>query len=148
MRGRTLHRSAFAWLALLCALGSLLLPASNSYAQVSPPYNENFDSEPTCGTGCGNACVLSTSGWVNDTVNDNYDWTVDAGGTGSGLTGPPGDHTTGSGNYLYTTDENQIETLRHGGESTGREPVWPRPRCAWAGRSRATGPRRSRAIRR
>ncbi|MBN3034827.1 MAG: choice-of-anchor D domain-containing protein [Bacteroidales bacterium] len=39
--------------------------------------------------------------WINAT-GDDFDWTVDAGGTPSSGTGPSGDHTTGTGYYVYT----------------------------------------------
>ena len=64
------------------------------------PYTENFDSFATCSTWPGAACTLSSE-WVNDT-GDDMDWTVNSGGTPSTGTGPSADHTTGSGNYLYT----------------------------------------------
>lgn len=67
------------------------------------PLIENFDGMATCGTGCGTACPLS-NGWTNE-LNDDIDWTVDAGGTGSSNTGPSFDNTqgaTGNGNYVYT----------------------------------------------
>jgi len=51
------------------------------------PYAENFS------TGLGL--------WRNVTA-DNFDWTRDANGTPSSGTGPSGDHTTGSGYYMYT----------------------------------------------
>ncbi|EOD30531.1 hypothetical protein EMIHUDRAFT_232686, partial [Emiliania huxleyi CCMP1516] len=38
----------------------------------------------------------------NDTAPDGYTWTRTSGGTPSPGTGPSGDHTTGSGSYLYT----------------------------------------------
>jgi subtilase family protein/MAM domain-containing protein meprin/A5/mu/flagellar hook capping protein FlgD len=62
------------------------------------PVIENFDgfTEPG-GIGTGND-------WENVT-NDNFDWDVISGITptgGSYDTGPSGDHTSGSGNYLYT----------------------------------------------
>ncbi|XP_070531537.1 MAM and LDL-receptor class A domain-containing protein 1-like [Ptychodera flava] len=38
--------------------------------------------------------------YVED-VNDHFDWTRHTGATESGDTGPSGDHTTGSGHYLY-----------------------------------------------
>ncbi|MCH7814094.1 MAG: hypothetical protein IID40_08750, partial [Planctomycetes bacterium] len=66
------------------------------------PYNEDFEGEPTCGTSCGNACVL-VGDWTNET-DDDFDWTADAGGTGSTATGPDTDANPGtsSGIYLYT----------------------------------------------
>jgi len=66
------------------------------------PYIEDFESEPTCPTGCGSPCPL-IGNWVNS-LNDDIDWTVDEGGTPSGNTGPNVDNTIGdaTGNYLYT----------------------------------------------
>lgn len=51
------------------------------------PYDEDFEG------GFGS--------WSN-TTGDVFDWTRDANGTPSTGTGPSGDHTTGSGWYLYT----------------------------------------------
>ncbi len=50
------------------------------------PYSENFDA----GMGA----------WTNAT-GDIFDWTRNSGGTASSSTGPSGDHTTGSGYYMY-----------------------------------------------
>ncbi len=70
---------------------------------VTPPYFEDFESEPLCANSCTSACVLSTTGWLNEAVMDDQDWLVDSGGTGSAGTGPDVDHTlgTGLGQYLY-----------------------------------------------
>ncbi|QNR25777.1 T9SS-dependent choice-of-anchor J family protein [Croceimicrobium hydrocarbonivorans] len=67
----------------------------------SYPYLENFDSQSTCGTSCTSVCTLTAGGWTNSTTDDK-DWAVDASGTSSSSTGPSGDHTTGTGNYIYT----------------------------------------------
>jgi len=67
----------------------------------SYPYLENFDSQSTCGTSCTSICTLTAGGWTNSTTDDK-DWAVDASGTSSSSTGPSGDHTTGTGNYIYT----------------------------------------------
>ncbi|MEZ4438470.1 MAG: MYXO-CTERM sorting domain-containing protein [Polyangiaceae bacterium] len=88
------------WVTFLVTLLALSGVAGTAWGQVTVPYSENFDAEPTCSTTCGNACVL-TGLWTNDTTDD-FDWIVDVNGTVSGGTGPSGDHTTGSGNYLYT----------------------------------------------
>lgn len=56
-------------------------------AVVPFPYREDFES----GMGA----------WLQD-AGDDFDWTRNSGGTPSVDTGPTGDHTTGSGNYLYT----------------------------------------------
>ena len=39
--------------------------------------------------------------WQNDSNND-FDWLRNSGKTASSSTGPNGDHTTGSGYYVYT----------------------------------------------
>lgn len=82
-----------------------LFSYQSSQAQVvnTFPYNEDFESFATCGTGCGAACPLTgTTAWTND-LGDNIDWLVDVGGTSSSATGPSVDHNpgTGSNNYLY-----------------------------------------------
>ena len=63
------------------------------------PYVTDFDDQGGCSNSCGVACPL-TNGWTQG-VDDTQDWTVWSGGTTSGSTGPSGDHTTGSGNYIY-----------------------------------------------
>lgn len=69
------------------------------------PMTENFDTIPTCGTtnNCGATVCPLGNGWENLTngTQDDIDWRVDANGTQSNGTGPTGDHTTGSGNYIY-----------------------------------------------
>ncbi len=64
------------------------------------PYSQNFDSFI-------NPITTTSEGWAN-ILGDDFDWTVNFGATPSNNTGPNGDHTTGSGNYLYTeaTDPN------------------------------------------
>jgi hypothetical protein len=61
------------------------------------PFSENFDG--FSGIGSGND-------WQNS-ANDNFDWSVNSGSTPSTGTGPSGDHTSGSGNYLYTESSSQ-----------------------------------------
>ncbi|MFH1321538.1 MAG: T9SS type A sorting domain-containing protein [Bacteroidota bacterium] len=41
------------------------------------------------------------NGWFND-VDDDFDWYVNSGTTPTGTSGPAGDKTTGSGNYMFT----------------------------------------------
>ncbi|MCA9322408.1 MAG: hypothetical protein KDB53_16825 [Planctomycetes bacterium] len=86
---------------LLASLAWLTIQAT-SFAQIAPPYTENFDTFATCGTSFTTACPLS-GGWTNLTT-DNQDWLPDANGTPSSGTGPSVDHTTGTGagQYLYT----------------------------------------------
>ncbi|MCD4736691.1 MAG: hypothetical protein K8R53_11650, partial [Bacteroidales bacterium] len=46
-----------------------------------------------------------SGGWPyawNNVTGDDIDWTMHSGGTPSSNTGPSGDHTTGSGYYIYT----------------------------------------------
>ena len=77
---------------------NLSCTASNTVSNF--PYSEDFDGFSTCTASCGAVCPL-TNGWINS-PQDDFDWTTDANGTGSTGTGPSGDHTSGSGNYLYT----------------------------------------------
>ncbi|MCB9168835.1 MAG: hypothetical protein H6597_03415 [Flavobacteriales bacterium] len=51
------------------------------------PWTEDFES--------------GTGQWIQG-AEDDMDWTLLSGSTQSSNTGPSGDHTTGSGNYLYT----------------------------------------------
>ncbi len=92
--------SASTFGATLLVLSAL---SSSAAAQVTLPYSQNFDTFSTCSTSsCTTTCNLPpASQWQNATTGDTAEWTVDAGGTGSFGTGPSGDHTTGSGNYLY-----------------------------------------------
>lgn len=48
------------------------------------------------------SCVLK-NGWTNVTnyAGDDIDWRTNTGGTNSNTTGPSGDHTSGSGRYIY-----------------------------------------------
>ncbi len=69
------------------------------------PYVENFDLMSSCPT--TNNCELTvcnlSNGWRNISNQvDDIDFRVNSGFTPSGGTGPSGDHTSGSGNYIYT----------------------------------------------
>ena len=69
------------------------------------PYTQNFDGLAVCGN-TGFACIADGTcglgaGWTNAS-GDAIDWSVDNGTTPSSSTGPTSDHTSGSGNYLYT----------------------------------------------
>ncbi|RLD49945.1 MAG: hypothetical protein DRI94_09990, partial [Bacteroidetes bacterium] len=68
------------------------------------PYSQNFDSWTTSSpaVACtGDGTVTLEECWTNVT-GDDIDWDIFTGSTGSGSTGPTADHTSGSGNYLYT----------------------------------------------
>jgi len=70
------------------------------------PYTQNFDSFINCSTawGCASITCNLAQGWYNVpniAGADSIDWRTHNGSTGSGGTGPSGDHTTGSGKYLY-----------------------------------------------
>ncbi|MFC2111053.1 BspA family leucine-rich repeat surface protein, partial [Bacteroidota bacterium] len=60
---------------------------------------ENFDATATGGTSCTSVCAAPT-GWTNAT-SDDIDWSAHSGTTGSSSTGPNGDHTSGTGKYMY-----------------------------------------------
>lgn len=70
------------------------------------PYFQDFETtvavggSPVC-----NAIHFLNIDWINSTTDD-IDWVPRTGGTPSGQTGPNGDHTSGSGNYLYTEASN------------------------------------------
>ncbi len=73
---------------------------------ITLPYTQSFDSFTGCSTawGCGTISCSLSQGWYNVPNNaqgDSIDWRTHSGATGSGGTGPTGDHTTGNGKYLY-----------------------------------------------
>ncbi len=57
---------------------------------VTPPYQTAFEEMGSI-----------PDGWYND-LGDDFDWIILSGQTPSANTGPTGDHTTGSGYYMYT----------------------------------------------
>lgn len=68
------------------------------------PYTQNFDSwtKSSPGGECtSNGSVTLESCWINSS-SDDFDWDILNGSTWSSNTGPTGDHTSGSGKYLYT----------------------------------------------
>ncbi|MFZ0390338.1 MAG: choice-of-anchor D domain-containing protein [Calditrichia bacterium] len=67
------------------------------YTVTTYPYIQDFDAFPS-----GITTGLIAEGWSNPVGEDDGDWTVDADGTPSLDTGPSGDHTSGTGNYLFT----------------------------------------------
>ncbi len=69
------------------------------------PYAQTFDSWNNCLATCiDGACGTfgQTNGWRNSIGTDDSDWSVHSGTTATGGTGPNGDHTSGTGKYLYT----------------------------------------------
>lgn len=64
------------------------------------PYAESFS-----GFSASNPFNLINN-WENSTADD-LDWEINSGPTGSGGTGPTGDHTTGTGNYIYLETSGQ-----------------------------------------
>lgn len=78
------------------------LYVENSFANL--PLTENFDNESTCATttNCeATSCPLTTWNNLTNGTDDAIDWRVNSGTTASTVTGPSGDHTTGSANYIY-----------------------------------------------
>ncbi len=73
---------------------------------------EDFDAQITCSTSCGTDCTI-TGTWTNST-DDNFDWIIDANGTGSSNTGPS-DDVSGGGNYIYL--ETSGSACRDGNEA-------------------------------
>lgn len=69
------------------------------------PASQDFDGMSTCGISpdCGTTVCTLVGGWKNEEngVADNIDWRLNSGGTGTVNTGPAGDATSGTGNYLY-----------------------------------------------
>lgn len=73
------------------------------------PYLEDFETFPQSIAGSGAVAEPNPNAfpnsWTNDVAGDDaQDWYSVSGGTPSGGTGPVGDHTTGSGIYLYVED--------------------------------------------
>lgn len=72
---------------------------------MSIPYTENFNSFNNCSTNsdCEAVECALENGYSNlkNGSEDDIDWRTHRGSTPSAGTGPNGDHTTGSGKYLY-----------------------------------------------
>jgi hypothetical protein len=75
-----------------------------SIAISSFPYLETFDTWTTStpAFGCTSDGSVDLEDCWENVTGDDIDWDIYTGNTGSGSTGPDGDHTSGSGNYLYT----------------------------------------------
>lgn len=84
------------------AVVSVVIYSSNGNAAA---LTQNFDSFTNCGTSwnCELENCLMQNGWYNlpNGAGDDIDWRTHVNGTATGNTGPSGDHTTGSGKYLY-----------------------------------------------
>ena len=65
------------------------------------PYVQTFDQFTVNIGGIGTSVELEQC-WTNDQSESSLDWSVNQGSTASLNTGPDGDHTSGSGKYLYT----------------------------------------------
>ncbi len=70
------------------------------------PYTENFDGFTICGSslfGCAldGSCEDAVLGGWEQVIGDDIDWSVTNIATPSTGTGPSGDHTSGTGNYLF-----------------------------------------------
>ncbi|MBN1337930.1 MAG: choice-of-anchor D domain-containing protein [Bacteroidales bacterium] len=68
----------------------LIFLTGNGISGLPLPYDQPFEE---------------AGGWPyawNNVTGDDFDWTMDSGGTPSSGTGPSGDHTTGSGYYVFT----------------------------------------------
>jgi len=72
---------------------------------LSAPFIQTFDSFENCLSWptCENVVCDLAEGWFNPTniVVDDIDWRTYSGNTATPNTGPSGDHTTGTGKYLY-----------------------------------------------
>lgn len=78
------------------ALYTVLTPPISTF-----PYAQDFDLFPS-GT------FPDTEDWVNGNGSD-YGWQTDYNGTTSGSTGAAADHTSGTGNYVFTETSSGIE---------------------------------------
>ena len=99
------------------AVVSVVLAAcfEGAVAQCAPPGIEDFESSTATVTSeCGtNDPGVLPSGWSNDPTGSTV-WRVFSGPTPSGGTGPQGDHTTGSGNYVYVETSCSTPAFWHG----------------------------------
>jgi len=70
-----------------------------------PPFTQTFDAFEKCTSlpTCENLSCELSEGWINpeNEVFDDIDWITYSGATPTSGTGPSGDHTSGTGNYLF-----------------------------------------------
>jgi len=85
-----------------------LTPPPPSASPSSPPPSP--PSAPPLSEQLGCTFDLDKCFWT-DTAPAGYRWTRTSGGTPSSYTGPSGDHTTGSGSYLYTEASSHYNKL-------------------------------------
>ena len=76
-----------------------------------------FPEDLSCDFRDGEICRWDQVGgnWLqfNVALRDNFDWIINSGRTGGAQTGPDGDHTTGSGNYIYLPTSTGIPLVSH-----------------------------------
>ena len=84
-------------------LAAVLMSFIGFAQTVSLPITEDFELEVNRTSCSATGVTLTSANFFNDT-NDNDEWDVDNGGTGSSNTGPAVDHNPGTsvGKYLYT----------------------------------------------
>ena len=96
-----------AYVRAICAVGdtsgwSSLVSFTTPCAPVALPLVEDFSSTGwVAGTGFSNTGSSIADCWTRDPATGFF-WGPRSAPTGSSNTGPSGDHTTGSGNYVYT----------------------------------------------
>ena len=73
---------------------------STTCGVIIAPYTQNFDTDFNVGSGGQNTGSTINSCW-NRNPAAGYHWGGGTGGTPSGGTGPSGDHTSGTGNYVF-----------------------------------------------
>jgi hypothetical protein len=105
---------------ICCAYGNgeiaIIDVSTNTLASIS-----SFGSSATAAFYAGAIACLDPSNVVEDfeavdpclsvwdnVSGDDFDWSLNSGGTASVGTGPSGDHTTGSGIYIYTETSNPV----------------------------------------
>lgn len=99
---------------LCCAFGSGYMVVLDASGAPLSSTIASFTSQATAPFCVGGPCISSlpysetfTSGlgaWTQG-ATDFFNWTLQSGSTPSANTGPTGDHTTGTGNYLYTESD-------------------------------------------